>query len=45
IVGRRPIMQAQCLSKAASGATRLEILFETIAPALVGFGRPSHFSL
>jgi protein-L-isoaspartate(D-aspartate) O-methyltransferase len=45
IVGRRPVMQAQCITKAASGAPLVENLFETIAPSLIGFSRPSHFRL
>ena len=43
IVGRRPVMQAQCITKSASGSLQLENLFETVAAPLLGFARPSHF--
>jgi len=45
IVGRRPVMTAQLLTRTASGAPVIENLFETLAPALHGFARPSHFQL
>lgn len=45
IVGRRPVMEARCVTKSASGAVMTDKLFETIAPALQGFARPSHFRL
>jgi len=45
ILGRRPVMTAQLLTRTASGAPVIENLFETLAPALHGFARPSHFQL
>jgi protein-L-isoaspartate(D-aspartate) O-methyltransferase len=45
IVGRPPVMTAQLLTRTASGAPVIENLFETLAPALRGFARPSHFQL
>lgn len=45
IVGRRPVMSAQLLTRDDSGPPRVVNLFETLAPALHGFARPSHFQL
>ena len=45
IFGRRPVMEAQCLTKLASGSITKDTLFETIAAPLQGFARPSHFIL
>jgi len=45
IVGRRPVMEAQCFTKSTNGAIHSENLFETIAPPLLGFVKPSHFRL
>jgi len=45
ILGRRPVMTAQRLTRVDSGPPRVENLFETLAPALSGFARPSHFEL
>jgi protein-L-isoaspartate(D-aspartate) O-methyltransferase len=45
IVGKAPIMQAQCISKLHNGSFHTVNLFETMAPLLHDFPRATRFSL
>ncbi|NBP37050.1 MAG: protein-L-isoaspartate O-methyltransferase [Betaproteobacteria bacterium] len=45
IVGKAPIMLAQCITKQAQGGFRTENLFETLVPMLHDFPRAARFAL
>jgi protein-L-isoaspartate(D-aspartate) O-methyltransferase len=45
IVGKAPIMQAQCISKLHNGSFHTVNLFETMAPMLHDFPKATRFSL
>jgi protein-L-isoaspartate(D-aspartate) O-methyltransferase len=44
IVGQEPVMRATLFSCVAAGQCRSEVLFDTVAPRLEGFGEPARFS-
>ena len=44
IVGTEPVMRAVLVSRSANGGLTRQVLFDTVAPRLQGFGEPSRFS-
>lgn len=44
IVGQEPVMRATLYTCVAVGQCRSEVLFDTVAPRLDGFGEPARFS-
>ncbi|MEY8689005.1 MAG: protein-L-isoaspartate O-methyltransferase, partial [Leptothrix sp. (in: b-proteobacteria)] len=44
IVGQEPVMRAVRITRNGEADFRTEVLFDTVAPRLSGFGEPSRFS-
>ena len=44
IVGTLPVMRAVLVTRGADGGLTRQVLFDTVAPRLQGFGEPSRFS-